>query len=196
MPPQLFQIASHFLTKGDFRDFHFPMLAELNDDICPFPWLNEEERICVLSGNDFEEAQNLYHGPPPSLAVPSPPLTPILSSLIANIIASSDCCFFISHSLGNPTFRKWEFVRIAFADSMALSPSCLQDGLFLVEFYTLHHADVRFNVVNQQYWLQYHSMGNISTPSSSTTMHLIWPSDISKAHTAHLHLMPFRFHTL
>ena len=30
-PPRPFQIASHFLTKGDYRDFHFPTLAELNE---------------------------------------------------------------------------------------------------------------------------------------------------------------------
>jgi hypothetical protein len=191
MPPQPFQIASHFLTKGDFRDFHFPMLAALTNDVCPFLWLNEGECICVLSGNDFEEAPNLFHGPTPSLAVPSPPPTPILSSLVASIIGSFDCLFFISLSLGNPTTRKWRLVRIAFTDSMALSPSCLQDGQILVEFDTLHHADIHFNAINQQYWLQYHSMGDISTPFSSTTMHLIRPSDTSKAHAAHLHLMPF-----
>jgi hypothetical protein len=42
-PPQPFQVASHFLTKGDFRDFHFPTLAELNNELFPFPWINNEE---------------------------------------------------------------------------------------------------------------------------------------------------------
>jgi hypothetical protein len=113
-----------------------------------------------------------------------------LSLLAASIIVSSHCLFFILHSLGNPTTREWQLVRIAFTDSTALSPSCLQGGQFLVEFNTLHHADVHFYAINQWYWLQYHSMGNISTPSSSTTTHLIWQSDTSEAHAAHLHLVP------
>jgi hypothetical protein len=116
---------------------------------------------------------------------------PILSLLVASTIASSDCLFFISHSLGTPTTCKWRLVRVAFVDSTALSPSCLQNGRFLVEFYTLHHADIRFNAINQQYWLQYHLMGNISTPSSSTIMHLILLSKTSKAHAARLHFVPF-----
>ncbi len=36
-PPQPFKITSLFFTKVDFRDFHFPTLAKLNDEICPFP---------------------------------------------------------------------------------------------------------------------------------------------------------------
>jgi hypothetical protein len=83
-------------------------------------------------------------------------------------------------------------VRVAFADSTALSPSYLQDGRFLVEFYTLHHPNIRFNACNQRYWLQYHSLGDIATPSSSTSTHLIRPSDTSKAHAATHRLVPFR----
>jgi hypothetical protein len=56
----------------------------------------------------------------------------------------------------------------------------------------LHHEDVRFNATNQQYWLQYHSIGNITTLTSSTTMHLIWPSDTSEALAACSLLVPFR----
>jgi hypothetical protein len=165
----------------------FPTLAELNDDICPFPWLDKEECTCVLSGNNFKEAPNLYHGLPLSLAVLSPPP----SLLVASIIASSNCLFFISHSLGNPNTHKWRLVLVAFSDNTTLSPSCLQDKRFLMELYTLHHPDVCFNAINQRCWLQYHSMGNISTPSSSTMMHLIWLSDTSEAHATCLHHVLF-----
>ena len=192
IPPQPFRIASHFLTKGDFRDFHFPTLAELNDELWPFPWVDDEEQLCILFNDDVVEVQNLYHGPPPSLAITGPPSPPTLSSLVASIIASSDKLFFISHSLGNPTAREWRLVRVAFSDSTALSPSCLQDGRFLVEFYTLHYSDVRYNAINQRYWLQYHSPGDIHTPTSSTTTHLIRPSDTSESHAARANLVPFR----
>jgi hypothetical protein len=60
-----------------------------------------------------------------------------------------------------------------------------------MEFYTLHHADVWFNASIQQYWLQYHSIGDIATPTSSTTTHLIRPSDTSEAHAARHQLVPF-----
>jgi hypothetical protein len=147
-PPRPFQIASHFTTKGDCRNFHFPTLAELNEEICPFPWTDDDERIQVMSGNRIEEPPALYNGPLPSCAVPSPPSAPPISSLVASIINSLDCLFFILHSLGNLSTCKWWLVRVAFSDSTLLSPSCLQDGRFRLEFYTLHHADVQFNAAN------------------------------------------------
>jgi hypothetical protein len=94
--------------------------------------------------------------------------------------------------LGNPSAREWRLVRVAFSDSTALSPSCLQDGRFLVDFYVLHYSDVRYNAINQRYWLQYHSPSDIHTPTSSTTTHLIRPSDTSENHATHAKLVPFR----
>ncbi len=102
-PPQPFQVASHFLTKGDFCDFHFPTLVELNDKLFPFPWIDDEERRRAFSGDDVEEPPALYTGPPPSHDAPSLPSAPPLSTLVASIINSSDRLFFISHSLGNPS---------------------------------------------------------------------------------------------
>jgi hypothetical protein len=190
-PPCPFQIASTITTKGNYRDFHFPTLAELNEEICPFLWTDDNKRIRVMSGNKIEEPPALYNGPPPSRAMPSLPSAPPISSLIASIINSSDHLFFILHFLGNLSTCEWQLVRVAFSDITLLSPSCLQDGQFLVEFYTLHHADVRFNAANQQYWLQYHAFGKIATPTSSTQTHLIQPSDTSEAHAACHHLVPF-----
>jgi hypothetical protein len=191
-PPQPLMAASHFITKGNFKDFHFPTLSELNNEICPFPWVDEAERQQIMAGDEIEVKPILYHGPLPLLFAYKPPSIPPISSLIASIINLQDKLFFISHSLGNPTTREWRLVRVAYADSTALSPSCLQDGRFLVEFYTLHHANICFNACNQQYWLQYHSLGDIVTPLSSTSAHLIWPLDTSEAHVATHRLMPFR----
>jgi hypothetical protein len=191
-PPTPFKVAAHFLTSGDFRDFHWPTLAELNDEIAPFPWADEAERLRVLSGDDVDAEPILYNGPPPSLVPHSPPLIPHLSTLVAGIIASSDKLFFVSHSLGNQSTREWRLIRVAFADSVSMSPSCLQDGRFLVEFYSLHHDDIRFNSTNQRYWLQYHLFGDIATPTSSSTTHFIRPSDTSEAHASTCKLVPFR----
>jgi len=170
--------------KGDYHDFHFPTLAELNKEISPFLWIDDNERIQVMSHDTVEDQPVLYTGPPPSRAVPHLPSAPPPSSLVAGIINSSYHLFFILHSLENPTTCEWRLVRV--------SPSCLQDGQFLMEFYTLHHADVRFNASNQQYWLQYHSIGDIATPTPSTTTHLIRPSDTLEAHAARHRLLPFR----
>jgi hypothetical protein len=135
--------------KGDYHNFHCPTLAELNEEIYPFPWIDNNECIWVMSRDKIEDQPVLYTGPPPSHAIPSPPSAPPLSSLVASIINSLDHLFFILHSLSNPTTREWRLVRVAFFDSTSLSPSCLQDGQFLMEFYTLHHANTWFNASNQ-----------------------------------------------
>ncbi len=66
-PPQPFAIPSHFVQHGNFKDFHWPTLAELND---PFPWLDNEERRLALEadGNHVIQDHVLYTGPPPSPA--------------------------------------------------------------------------------------------------------------------------------
>jgi hypothetical protein len=43
-PPQPLQAAAHFVTMGNFCDFHFPTLLELNDEFDSFPWTDNAER--------------------------------------------------------------------------------------------------------------------------------------------------------
>jgi hypothetical protein len=133
-----------------------------------------------------------YNGPTPSPAINAPPTIPPISSLVTSIFSSSDILFFISQLLGNPNIHEWHLVQVAFQDSTSLSPSCLQDGRFIVEFYTPHHDDVRFDGSNQHFWLQYHNSGDIATPSSSMATHLIGHSDTLEAHAMQLSLVPFR----
>ena len=190
-PPTPFKVASHFLTHGDFHDFHCPTLAELNNKIAPFPWADKAERLHVLSGDDVDVEPILYNGHLPSLVPHNPPLIPHFSTLDASIIGSSNKLFFVSHLLSNQSTHEWCLIRVAFADSISIFPTCLQDGRFLVKFYTLHHDNVCFNSTNQQYWLQYHSLGNITTLTSSSTTHFIRPSDSSEAHTSKCKLVPF-----
>ena len=66
----------------------------------------------------------------------------------------------------DPNFLEYRLVRVALEQSMSLHPSYLQDGRFLVEFFIAHMEDVRFNGINQRFWLQYHSKGDIVTPTS------------------------------
>jgi hypothetical protein len=155
------------------------------------PYRSSMTSLAHFLGWTMTNKSVMYNGPPPSLALIQPPSIPPISTLVMSIIALLDRLFFISHSLGNPSACKWRLVRFAFSDSTALSPSCLQDGHFLVKFYTLHHDDVRFNAINQRYWLQCHSLGNLTTPTSATTTHLICPSNTSEALAMKQKLVPF-----
>ena len=151
IPSQPFTIPSHFAQ----RDFHFPTLAELNNELDQsYPWLDDDGHICYFSYNVVEDAPVMYQGPWPLPAIVRPPAVPPISFLVTSIIDSADCRFFVSHSLGNPLIREWCLICITFADSTAMLPACLQDGKFLVEFYTLHHEDIHQNATNQRYWLQ------------------------------------------
>jgi hypothetical protein len=111
---------------------------------------------------------------------------------MASIIKSSDKLFFIAHSYNHPTMHEWRLICVAFKASTTLSPSCLQDGRFLVEFFTLHHNNIWYNAINQHFWLQYHAASNIATPTPYAATHLIQPSDTSKAHAKRHGLVPFR----
>jgi hypothetical protein len=122
----------------------------------------------------------MYTGPPPEPPVlPLVPeqSTPSITSLAPLIISSPDKLFFISHSIGGSR-REWHLVHVAFQDSVALYPSCLQDGQFLVGFYMAHPSEVCYNAINQQFWLKYRNQ----TPAVFGTMdaHLITPSNKSK----------------
>ncbi len=97
-PPQPLMAASHFITKGNFKDFHFSTHSELNDKICPFPWIDEAERQRIMAGDEIEVKPILYHGPPPSLFAYKPPSIPPISSLVASIINLQDKLFFVISS--------------------------------------------------------------------------------------------------
>jgi hypothetical protein len=44
-PPQPLRAAAHFATMGNFHDFHFPTLSELNNEFNPFPWKDDSEQL-------------------------------------------------------------------------------------------------------------------------------------------------------
>jgi hypothetical protein len=113
--------------------------------------MNDVEQHWFMSNDVVKEEPILYNGPPPSPAVIQAPPIPPISLLIRSVINSLDRLFFVSHSLGNPSIQEWCLIRIALSDSTSLSPLCLQDGRFLVEFYTLDFDYACFNATNQRY---------------------------------------------
>jgi hypothetical protein len=111
--------------------------------------------------------------------------------LAASIIASTDRLFFISVVI-NPSYKEWRLVRVILDNSIALHPACLQDGRFLVEFYVRHSDDIRYNNVNQRYWLQYHKAEDLRSPLDTTHTHLVRPSDTSNTYASRHGLLPLR----
>jgi hypothetical protein len=63
---------------------------------------------------------------------------------------------------------------------MALSLTCLSNGWYLIKFYVIHSADVRYNTTNLHLWLQYHLRGDLQQPSAQSDTHLIRPSNTSE----------------
>jgi hypothetical protein len=57
---------------------------------------------------------------------------------------------------------------------MALHPSCMQDGKFLVEFLISHPSDKQYNEPNKRYWTEFHqSFGSYKLHEK---YHLVKPS--------------------
>jgi hypothetical protein len=46
---QPFAVPAHFSCQGNFKDFYFPTLSELNDEFDPFPWVDDDEQIMLLN---------------------------------------------------------------------------------------------------------------------------------------------------
>ena len=192
-PVQPFKLPAHLATVPPKNGFYWPSVAELNDEMFPFPWEPGEREALSVPANSVDEVEVFYDGPPP--AAPStvpPPSVPTISTLSSAIVQSSAKLFFVAHSLGSSSYREWRLVRVALADSLALHPSCLQDGRFLVDFYIPHSSDVRFNHLNQRFWLQYYATSDIATPADSSRTHLIRPSDSSEQYALSHGLKPLR----
>jgi hypothetical protein len=112
--------------------------------------------------------------------------------LNAAMILSADILFFISIPIGTNSIREWRLVQLMFESSVQLSPSCMQTGKFLVDFYISHPADWRYNAVNQRFWLQYFKESDILHPDQTSETHLIRPSAPSAGYAIRHNLVPAR----
>ena len=158
----------------------------------PIQWKDGEQDLAQQAVNSLKTDAVMYHGPPPASPAPVSPTIPAISTLASSIVTSPDKLFFIAHSISDPASAEWRLVRVALEDSMALHPACLQDGRFLVEFYTAHTTDTRYNGINQRFWLQYHLKNDFTTPLSTSETHLIQPSDTSFRYALRNNLVPLR----
>ncbi len=137
-PISPFKVTANYLRTDSALAFHWPSLSELNNDIALFPWLSEEEHRLYLAGDTVSTLPVIYMGPPLASPSYSLPAIPKLNTLVCSIIQSSDCLFFISHSISPNKACKWRLVRVEFEKSMSSYPLCLQDGRFLLEFFICH----------------------------------------------------------
>jgi hypothetical protein len=190
-PPTPFKISAQYLTKDKGLDFSWPTLAKLNKDLFPYPWSFGKEFNAHFIGNAANPSPGFYTGPPPLAPKYSSPTIPPATILAQQIIASSDKLFFISYSIGSGDVREWRLVRVAFKATMSLYPSCLVDSHYLVDFYLPHPSDFRFNAINKQFWLQYHSHDDIVGPNNSAYTHYIQPLETSEAYANQHKLLPY-----
>ena len=93
----------------------------------------------------------LITGLPPAAPTHPIPAIPSILSLVAAIVHSTDCLFFVSCKFGNNDAREWRLAQVAFLDLMSLYPLCTLNGRFLFEFYICHLADWGYNAINQHY---------------------------------------------
>ena len=192
-PYQPYKLPANLAIHHSHDDFYWPSLSELNDDLGDYPWQPGEQDLARRLEDTVDVEPVLYTGPPPSPPLPRQlPQIPPIASLTTAILRSKDRLFFIAFGFGDRPGREWRLVRIALDDSISLHPACLQDGRFLVEFYVPHIQDVRYNGINTRYWLQYHSIQDISSPLNTSNTHLIRPSETSERFALRRGLRPFR----
>ena len=102
----------------------------------------------------------------PSTQAPIAPSVPDIGPITASILASDDKLFFISHCVPGFYMTEWALARVDLKRSVQAHPAALQDGQFLVDFYTCHPSDRYYNAINQCYWLEYHPALSIADPNN------------------------------
>jgi hypothetical protein len=174
-PPNPFCVDANFITSTDALIFRWPTLAELNEELCPYPWSHNEEFNQYFSSDAdlLSIVPGFYTGPSPSAPICTAPTIPPAAILAQQIIRSSDKLFVMSNRIGAGDVREWRLVRVAFEASMASYPSCLIDGRYLVDFYISHPSDYRYNAINKRFWFQYHSQDGILANLTSANTHLL-----------------------
>ncbi len=184
-----FVVPAQFLTTNDTLCFNWPTMAELNEEILGSFGPADEDKIVDL-GDSVAHIPGLYTGPPPSTPSCSIPAAPLANIIAQRTINSTDKLFYISRKIGF-NVCKWQLVHIFLCVTTSLYPSCLEDGKYIVEFYTSHPADFRYNAINQQFWLQYHTQEDLMGPCLSSDTHLIHPSNTLEAYAKHHRLLAF-----
>jgi hypothetical protein len=191
-PIHPYQVAANLTVTNQCLAFCWPSLSELNDEVALFCWECNDECQWYMDKNSISLLPAFTTGPPPAAPIHPILAVPYIQLLVAAIVWSTDHLFFISCKFGNNNAREWQLAWVAFLDSMSLYPLCTLDGRFFFKFHICHPADWNYNVINQQYWLQLHSISNLAFPRSTTKTHLVQLTDTSDSYATHHKLIPFR----
>ena len=199
-PPQPHKSTSlPVLSDSGSEDIKFPTLAELNAEL--FDWEDGEEETMLANEPlcaDIEvfattrsQSAAAKRKPLPPIDPPDAPKVPEIGPLTASILQSDDKLFFVSHRIPGSSSAEWALVRVDLPRTMQAHPQALQDGRFLVEFYTCHPKDKRFNAINQRYWLEYHPVLEVAYPGRDKCTHMIRPAPESVEYAKAQGLKPF-----
>ena len=97
-PPTPFRVSNNFLNIGDFKDFRWPTLSELNDEFgLDAPWRDETERQRLMRDDPPFLPAVMYNGPPPGppLTDSTPVASPPITIPAPKIISSKDKLFLL-----------------------------------------------------------------------------------------------------
>ena len=166
--------------------YFFLSVAQMNNEM--FDW-QEGKREEVMSREDSIDVIQTFASKPP----PAPECKiPTLPELNALLVMSNDKLFFLAIELPHSKVKEWQLVRVAYGVTLNVHPECVQDGKYLVGFYTQHPEDVSYNAPNQRYWLEYHLGNSPISPDHHSSYHLIRPTTDSERYARANQLQPYR----
>jgi hypothetical protein len=86
-PPNPFRVSANFVTTSDALAFRWHTLAELNDELCPYPRSYNKEFNQYISEDDdsLRTVPGFYTGPPPSAPLYNTPTIPPAAILASKL---------------------------------------------------------------------------------------------------------------
>ena len=123
---------------------------------------------------------------------PEPPLLyHELTTLVPNILASSDRLFFIAHAYRGQKRKEWKLVQLDLKATMEINSQALTNGKFLVNFLVQHPNDKLYRATQQRYWPHYHDK-NIPMDEHTSNIKFIRPAPEAAVFAEHNNLTPVR----
>ncbi len=123
-PIQPYRIVTNLATTDRCLAFHWPTLAELNNKVAPSWWESNDECWRYMDENSISTLPAFTTGPPPAAPIHPVPAVPSIQLLVAAIIRSTDCLFFVSCKFGGNDARRWLLCPFILCTPM-MAGSCL-----------------------------------------------------------------------
>ena len=146
-PPQPWVTAKAALATTEPIDFRFPTVEELDDEIDSWPesinpFKSTDDNPCSdsdkVGANGHLEPNSIDHTV--NFPIQAAITHRSIDILVNEMIKSENKLYFISYCIPNATRREWKLIQINLDLSMKKHSTCLQDGIFLAEFYVFSKA--------------------------------------------------------